>query len=117
MTAPAKGSGGLYRKVTLQQPMSGSDGGGGALDGFVDAFTCRAEYVHLRGGESVLASRLEGVHSQVIRVRASSETRAATTDWRIVDARDGTIYNIREISEDEMSRLWLDFLCQRGVAT
>lgn len=116
MTAPAKGSGGLYRKVTLQRPMAGSDGGGGVLDGFVDAFTCRAEYVHLRGGESVLAARLEGVHTLVIRVRASSETRAATTDWRIVDARDETVYNIRDISEDEDSRLWLDFLCQKGVA-
>ena len=77
-------------------------------------FVRRAEYVHLRGGETVIAARLQGTHPQVVRVRAGSHTRTVTTDWRIVDMRTGTEMNITDITPTE-DRQWLDFLCKVGV--
>ncbi len=109
------GAGDLYECVGFEQPQTGSDGGGGVLAGFVERFTVRAGYIHLRGGESVMAARLAGRHTQVIRVRASSGTKQVTRDWQIVDKRAGTVFNIRDITPST-DRAWLDFLAESGVA-
>lgn len=103
-------------RVTFQRPQAASDGAGGVLNGYATAFQCRASYRHLRGGETVLAARLEGTHTQVIRVNSAGKTRAVSTDWRIVDDRTGDVFNIRDITPTE-DLLELDFLCQKGVAT
>jgi len=108
--APNKtGAGDLRERVTFQQRGTASDGAGGTVTTFTDQFTVSAQFVHLRGGESVMAARLEGVHTQVIRVRRSSDTRKAGHDWRIVDARAGTEFNIRDITPTD-DRAFLDFL-------
>ena len=113
---PAKaGAGRLVEMVGFEQPQAGSDGAGGVLDGFAEQFETRAQFIHLRGGESVLAARLEGRHTLVIRVRSSAASRAVNTDWRIADKRAGTLFNIRDITPSE-DRAWLDFLCESGVA-
>lgn len=110
------GAGQLYQRVAFDKEVSGSDGYGGTVTGWAEQFQCRAGYTHLRGGESVMAARLEGADSIVIRVRASSQTRAVTTDWRVKDVRTGTIYNIRDITPSD-DRAFLDVLVQSGVAT
>jgi head-tail adaptor len=80
-----------------------------------EQFQLRAGYLHLRGGETVLASRLQGQHSQVMFVRASLLSRRVTTDWRVRDIRTGQSFNIRDVTPSD-DRLWFDFLCQSGVA-
>ncbi|RKD61552.1 head-tail adaptor protein [Rhizobium sp. WW_1] len=80
-----------------------------------EQFQLRAGYVHLRGGETVLAGRLQGQHSQVIFVRASALSRRVTTDWRVRDVLTGQSFNVRDVTPTD-DRLWLDFLCQSGVA-
>lgn len=105
---------GLEARVT-ENPDSPIDYGN-TQTAFVEQFACRAGFIHLRGGEDVLAARLAGTHLQVIRVRASSETRAVTTDWRAVDKRNGDIFNVRDVTPSD-DRQWLDLLCQKGVAT
>jgi SPP1 family predicted phage head-tail adaptor len=110
------GAGQLYQRVAFDKETTGSDGYGGTVTGWAEQFQCRAGFTHLRGGESVMAARLEGTHSIVMRVRASTQTRAVTTDWRVRDARSGTIYNIRDITPSD-DRAFLDVLVQSGVAT
>ena len=88
---------------------------GNTEDVWVEEFECAAEYKHLRGSEQVMAQRLVGVHTQIIRVRASSLTRALATDWRVTDVRSGTVYNIRDVTIDP-GRQWVDVLAQSGVA-
>jgi head-tail adaptor len=104
-------------------PDSPEDYGVTVMD-WVEQFTCRAAFIHLRGGESVLASRLEGRHSQVIQVRASSETRAITTEWRARDVNNGAwsgadwagpIYQVKDITPHEEDRAFLDILVQTGT--
>jgi len=108
-------AGDLYYMVAFEKKGSQSDGYGGAENAWSEQFRCRASFVHLRGGESVQASRLEGRHPQVISVRASTQTRLATTDWRIKDVRTGDIFAIRDI-EPVTDRAFIGFLCERGVA-
>lgn len=110
------GAGHLYQRVAFEKKGTASDGAGGTTTAWTEQFQCRAGYTHLRGGESVMAARLEGTHSIVIRVRASSQTRAVTTDWRVKDVRTETIYNVRDITPSD-DRAFLDFLVQSGVAS
>jgi SPP1 family predicted phage head-tail adaptor len=109
------GAGQLYQRVAFDKEVPGSDGYGGTTNGWEEQFQCRAGYTHLRGGESVMAARLEGTHSIVIRIRASSNTRVVTTDWRVRDTRTDVIYNIRDITPSD-DRAFLDILVQSGVA-
>ena len=110
-----RGGGSLYESVLFQSQGSTADGAGGVLTGFSDIFSCRAAFFHQRGGEAIMAGRLEGRHTVIIRVRSSAAVRSATPDWRIVDKRAGTIFAIRDVTPSD-DRLYLDFLCESGVA-
>lgn len=108
----------LYYRVHCQIEAPGADelgnpvpGGGG----WQTQFSVRAAYRHLRGGESVMAGRLQGQHSQIITVRCSTQSKLITAGWRLVDARDGTVFNVRDVTP-ETDRQWISLLCERGVA-
>lgn len=113
--AKRPGAGDLYQHVGFDKQGTASDGAGGTITAFVEQFTRRAAYIHLRGGEAVMAARLEGRHTQIVRVRSDSQTRAVTTDWRITDKRSGAVFNIRDITPSD-DRRWLDFLAEKGAA-
>jgi SPP1 family predicted phage head-tail adaptor len=109
-------AGDLHERVGFGSHGSGSDSAGGTISAFTEQFTRRAAYIHMRGGEAVMAARLEGRHTQVIRVRADSQTRAVTSDWQIADKNSSAVFNIRDITPTT-DRKWIDFLCETGVAT
>jgi SPP1 family predicted phage head-tail adaptor len=108
-------AGDLYYRVHCQNRVEHDDGYGNTVAEFATQFTVRAAYRHLRGGETVMASRLENKHPVLITVRASSETRQINSDWRLVDARDDTAWAIRDVTA-ETDRQFVTFLCERGVA-
>lgn len=108
-------AGDLYYKVDCQKRAAVDDGEGNTRGEFATQFTVRAAYRHLRGGEGVLASRLENKHPIVITLRRSSDTLQITADWRLVDARDGTIWAVKDVTH-ETDRQWISLLCERGVA-
>lgn len=109
------GSGQLHYQVALLKRIEQDDGMGNTVSDFVEQFQTRAEFIHLRGGESVLAARLQGKHTQVIRVRNSSSTRLISTDWMLRDVRTGKSFNIRDI-EHEVNRQFIALTCESGVA-
>jgi SPP1 family predicted phage head-tail adaptor len=109
------GAGDLTQRVTFGERAKVSDGAGNERGGFADKFTVWAEFVHMRGGEAIMAARLDGRHVQVIRVRASSQSKSVTPNWLAKDARLGTLFNIRDITPTA-DRMFLDFLCEAGVA-
>lgn len=109
------GAGDLYYRVAFDRRAEVDDGYGNTVSDWVEQFQCRAAYHHLRGGESVMAGRLQGRHAQIIVVRASSQTRQVSTDWRVRDARNGEIFNIRDVTA-ETDRALISMLCERGVA-
>jgi SPP1 family predicted phage head-tail adaptor len=105
----------LYFNVAFEERQESDDGAGNVTSGWVERFQSRAGYIDLRGGEAVIASRLQGQHTLVVYVRASSRSQSVNSDWRIRDRRDGRIFNIRDIATTP-DRAWIDFLCQSGVA-
>ncbi|OWK25068.1 hypothetical protein AJ87_15165 [Rhizobium yanglingense] len=77
-----RGSGQLYQRVAFDERALSSDGHGNEENDFVQQFECRADFTFLRGGETVIAGRLEGRQPIVVRVRANSNTRQANgKDW------------------------------------
>ncbi|NTB96916.1 phage head closure protein [Agrobacterium tumefaciens] len=113
--AATRSAGDLFHSVAFDVREEVDRGDGVTVGNWVEKFQVRAGFTPLRGGESVLAGRLQGQQTQIIFVRASSKTRDVNTDWRVRDVRSGVSYNIREITQTR-DRLWLDFLCQSGVA-
>lgn len=110
------GAGDLRERVHCQVRAAVDDDHGNEQAGeFATQFTVWAGYKHLRGGEGVLAARLENRHPVVIIVRANSQTRQITADWRLVDVRDGTNWAVHDVTH-ETDRTWISLLCERGVA-
>jgi SPP1 family predicted phage head-tail adaptor len=107
-------AGKLNERITFAVRGTGTDGYGNEESGFVDQFTVWAGFKALRGGEDVIAARLEGRQPVVLTLRRSSEALRITTGWRATDAR-GAIYNIRAVTPDE-KRQFIDLLCEAGVA-
>ncbi|TPM92725.1 phage head closure protein [Mesorhizobium sp. B2-1-3A] len=106
-------AGALKEKVAFDLRGTGSDGGGGVTNAWQEQFSCRAGFVHRTSGESVMADRLQGKHTLVVRVRSSSHSRVVTTAWRVRDVRKGTHFNIIDVTET-VDRKWVDILAQSG---
>lgn len=80
-------------------------------------FICAASVKPKLGGEAILAGRLSGSNFVNITVRSSSDTLRITTDWRAKDETSGKLYNIRSNPIDpDGKRIWLEILCEEGVA-
>lgn len=109
------GAGDLYYRVAFDKPVEQSDGQGGTINGWEEHFQCLAHYRFLRGGETVQAARLEGRQPLIITVRSSSETRQVQTQWRIRDARSGTVFQVKAVNPTE-DRRFLEILAESGVA-
>ncbi|MCZ7451038.1 phage head closure protein [Agrobacterium rhizogenes] len=113
--AATRSAGDLFHCVAFDVREEVDRGDGVTVGNWVEKFQVRAGFTPLRGGEAVLAGRLQGQQNQIVYVRASRKTLEVNADWRVRDVRSGVSYNIREITRTR-DRLWLDFLCQSGVA-
>lgn len=103
----------MRARVTLSEPVHISDGYGNTTDGWNARGTVWAEVIHLKGGETVMAARLTGTHTQVFRIRQSSLSLAISTDWKA--EADGVAFNIRDVTRDPLGR-FDEVLCESGVA-
>lgn len=110
------GAGDLHYRVHCQKRIEQDDGYGNTVSDFATQFTVRASYRHLRGGETVIASRLENKHPMIITLRSSTQTRQINSDWQLVDARDNSVWAVRDVTP-ETDRQWISLLCERGVAS
>lgn len=109
-------AGDLFYRVHCQKRAAIDDGMGNTVSGdWETQFSVNAAYKHVRGREEVLAGRLEGVHPILITVRRTSQTVLITSDWKLVDARDGTEWAVRDVTH-ETDRAFITFLCASGVA-
>lgn len=85
---------------------------------FATVFTEYAELMPLKGGESVLASRLSGVQPFIIRIPGSTAARDVTTAWRAVDARNPSrIFNITSVANFDQKNAGIDMMATQGVVT
>lgn len=105
----------LFHLVSFHQPVQSPNGQGGVIETFSEAFYCRAGFRSLRGGETVIASRLAGKQPVVVTIRYSAAAARVTPEWRMHDDRSGEAYNIRSIVLTD-DRRWLELTAERGVA-
>jgi SPP1 family predicted phage head-tail adaptor len=114
-TAP-QGAGPLFKLCAFDQPIEAKDGYGNITTTFAEQFQLHANFIFLRGGETVMASRLTGQQPAIVRVRACHNSERITPDWQVRDIRGEVTYNIRSIAIDA-TRGYFDLLVQTGVAT
>jgi len=108
----------LIEKVAFDPPVATDDGYGGRTVTWDEsaAVVRRAHFRWLRGGEAVQAERLAGRQPVVVTVHADSATRALTSDWRMRDMVRGTVYALKEAPRPSEDRVWVEILCESGVA-
>lgn len=110
-------AGRLRHRIAFQKEEQVSDGGGGWTTEWVTQFTVAARLRPLRGGETVMAGRLEARQPYVITVRQSADTLSIKPQWRAVNARTDEVMAIRSIADMEESGAFLDILTEAGVGT
>ena len=92
------------------------DGYGNTVSGdFVPVFEQYAEINFLKGGEAVMASRLESRAPAIISVLADDPRMPdVTADWRIRIVETGVLFNIRQITKTP-NRAYYEILGETGV--
>lgn len=110
-------AGKLDRRLVFEKRIEQSDGFGNTVrPEYVPQFTTRGNRHWLRGGESVMAARLESRQPAILTVRNSEQARSVTNDWRVRDTGDGRTYNVRSLPNQTQSRHFLEILVESGVA-
>lgn len=117
--ASQRGAGKLRSLLAFQRRGEVEDDYGNVQVGkWGTAFTAHAELIPLRGGEAVMASRLDGRQPYVIRIRSSSQSRAVDASWQIVDARnESRVFAIKAIVDPDNKNAWLDITATLGEAS
>lgn len=111
------GAGRLREIVAFESRAIVDDGLGNEISGdWTERFKANAEISFLKGGESVVADRLQGMQPAVIAVRYEPQALSANTDWRIKDLRSGVVYQIKSQANMDKRREFLEFLTVAGVA-
>ena len=91
------------------------DGYGNIQSEWLEQFKQRGERLIRKSGEKVMAKRLEGVQTIIIRLRKSERVDQICSGWRAVDCRTGETFNVRG-SEPDNDRMYYGILCESGVA-
>lgn len=107
---------GPLREVLIAQAREETDDGFGNTQGqWVGTGRYPASLEARRGGEAVIAGRLQGTVVYIVTTRYSAAAAAITPGWRFVDARSGQVYAIRT-SVPRPRRDYIDFDVEIGVA-
>lgn len=114
----ALGAGDFRSTVRLEKRAASTDQFDNETTGDWEAqFTRRAYIGPMKGGETVIAQRLEGRQPAVIVLRHDAETKTITNDWRAIEIRhDGSevTYAIHDVRDMENRRKHVTLLCAAG---
>lgn len=105
------GAGAKNRLVDFCRPVMGD---GGAVTGWEVMFSEAARIKPAIGGESVVASRLQGRQPHIVTVWSSARTRGVGLDWRIVNRRSGAVYAIKSFANVDERDMEIDFQVVEG---
>jgi head-tail adaptor len=84
-------------------------------DTWVERLTVWSGVTLLRGGEAVIAARLVGTKSAILKIRVSRNAREVRSEWRAVDVHSGEVWHIKEPPRLTPDRAYLEMLAQSGV--
>jgi SPP1 family predicted phage head-tail adaptor len=107
----------LRERLAFERRATGDDGYGneGPFGDWERQFECHAGARPLRGSETVIAARLQGVQPYILTVRMSSNTRQVDASWRAVDLNDPKrIFNIKTAADPDGKNRWIEMLAETG---
>ena len=118
MAATFPTAGKLRERVRFDRRAAQSDGMGNQAGAWSTLVSARAaQLTPQRGGEQVIANRLQGVDNFDLVVRYDSVTSAVTTDDRVVDLRNpNRVFNILWIGNLDERKRYLWMILRQGVA-
>lgn len=93
--AQKTGAGPLREVLIAEQRVEQEDEYGNTQGKWQEQARFNAAVEARRGGEHVIANRLQGVVSYIATARYSIAAAGVMPDWRLVNARSGAVYNIR----------------------
>ncbi|MGV1900737.1 head-tail adaptor protein [Agrobacterium sp. 22-3674b3] len=114
--AGSPSAGRLVERVAFDARPVEDDQHGNGEGAFAEKFQRRAGFTFLRGGEAVIAARLEGRQPVIVLVRSDAQTRLVDTDWQMRDVRTSTVYAVRSVIPSD-DRQWLHITVESGVAS
>lgn len=114
--AQTKGAGNLRERFAAESRQKVDDGAGNEVSGpWIEQCEFAASIEARRGGEAVIAGRLQGTVNYIVTGRYSAAMASVTPDWRLRDARTGATYAIRT-AVPRPRRDYIDFDVVSGVA-
>lgn len=117
MAIGPQGAGELRDRVTFQRRERLASGPTPFGDWQTLIASRAAKLVPTRGGEQVIAGRLQGVAAFDLWVRYDSETARVTPEDRVVDARDpARVFAIRFAQDMDGQRRWILMQLELGAA-
>lgn len=109
------GAGPLFDKVAFDALVEADDGYGNRTTDFAEQFQMHADFLYLRGGETVMAARLNGQQPAIVRIRACGNADQITPEWRMRNVRSGAVYNVRG-KTISTTRGYFDLIVEGGIA-
>ena len=107
----------LRARVRFERRARVVDGYGNTQGSWTPLFECYAQLTPTKGGEAVIAARLQSASVWDLWVRFSSDTRGVTAEDRVVNARDPRqVYNIRWVADMDGDSRWLLMQLEQGIA-
>ncbi|HWL05004.1 MAG TPA: phage head closure protein [Xanthobacteraceae bacterium] len=100
--------GGLEKRVIFLSLVRTDDGGGGAVETWMDGITVSAQFSPERGRERIQAGRMEAQQAGVLRIWSSVQARAITEQHRV--RLDGRIWNIDSIRNPDQRNDMLEMV-------
>lgn len=120
MATKPSGAGAMTRLLSWQKRVETNPDApndyGNTQSVWTEQFRSNAARTPMRGGESVMAARLQGTQPYVLRIYQSAAARAVRTDWRAVDVRSGQVLQVKAISDPDDRGAVLDVLVVEGAA-
>lgn len=104
-------TGDLTKRALFRAPVKATDANGKRIIEYADRFKFWTNVRHLRGGESVMQSRLASKSPAILTVRAATETRQITSEWRVVV--NGGLFNLKEDPRETQDGAFLEVLVER----
>lgn len=109
------GAGPLRELYAFDERVWTDDGAGNNVGEWREQFRTAARRESLKGGEAVIAARLENRQPYLTTIRCNAHTLRITHEWRARDVRTGAIYGISSLAT-RPRRDYIDFIGTEGPA-
>ncbi len=109
------GAGALREIFAYDRRIQLDDGYGNITGDWQEQFRAATGLAPLKGGEVVLAARLEGRQPYIATIRYSTSAALVTTDWRCRDVRTGATYAVTT-HVPRARKDYIDMIVTEGIA-